>query len=61
VQDGAPTLARFNEPGGLSYARGALYVADTNNHAVRVVSLPDGQVTTLRIAGLCAPGVCLPG
>lgn len=59
--DGAASAARFAEPGGLSYAHGALYVADTNNHAVRVVSLPDGQVTTLRVAGLCAPGVCLPG
>jgi DNA-binding beta-propeller fold protein YncE len=61
AEDGSAAVARFSEPGGLSYAHGALYVADTNNHAVRVVSLPEGQVKTLRIAGLCAPGVCLPG
>ncbi|HEX8117564.1 MAG TPA: thioredoxin-like domain-containing protein, partial [Pyrinomonadaceae bacterium] len=30
------TRAEFYEPGGLSIARGKLYVADTNNHAVRV-------------------------
>ncbi len=60
-ENGTAQEARFAEPGGLSYARGALYIADTNNHAVRVISLPDGQVSTLRIVGLCAPGLCLPG
>src|SRR5918993_3228426 len=33
----------FYEPGGLSYAGGKLYVADTNNHAVRVVDARTGQ------------------
>jgi sugar lactone lactonase YvrE len=60
-KDGASSEAQFAEPGGLSYARGALYVADTNNHAVRVITLPDGQVTTLHVTGLCAPNLCLPG
>ena len=31
--DGEVDLAQFDEPGGLSYADGILYVADTNNHA----------------------------
>src|SRR5262249_61397741 len=60
-EDGTPLMARFREPGGLSYAKGRLFVADTNNHAIRVLTLPSGQVTTLAIAGLCAPGICLPG
>jgi hypothetical protein len=45
----------FYEPGGLSFARGKLYVADTNNHAVRVVDLSTKQTTTLRIDGLRPP------
>jgi thiol-disulfide isomerase/thioredoxin len=30
---------RFDEPSGLSAARDVLYVADTNNHAIRVIDL----------------------
>ena len=45
----------FYEPGGLSTARGKLYVADTNNHAVRVVDLATKQTTTLRMQGLQPP------
>jgi thiol-disulfide isomerase/thioredoxin len=51
--DGA--LASFYEPAGLSVARGKLYVADTNNHAVRVVDLASRQTTTLVIRGLQPP------
>ena len=60
-EDGPPLKARFREPSGLSYARGKLYVADTNNSAVRVLTLPDGSVSTLTFPTLCAPGICLPG
>lgn len=60
-EDGAAALARFREPSGLSYARGHLYVADTNNHRIRMVALPDGATTTLALPDLCAPGICLPG
>ncbi|HYN86331.1 MAG TPA: thioredoxin-like domain-containing protein [Pyrinomonadaceae bacterium] len=52
-RDGAD--GSFYEPGGLSVARGRVYVADTNNHAVRVVDLRTRQVSTLRIEGLSAP------
>ncbi|HEX7957772.1 MAG TPA: hypothetical protein VF508_12550, partial [Pyrinomonadaceae bacterium] len=45
----------FYEPGGLAVARGRLYVADTNNHAVRVVDLSTKQTTTLLIRGLEPP------
>ncbi|HJQ79517.1 MAG TPA: NHL domain-containing thioredoxin family protein, partial [Lacipirellulaceae bacterium] len=48
--------ATFNEPAGISAAGGMLYVADTNNHAVRVMELAAPYpVTTLRIEGLSAP------
>jgi len=45
----------FYEPGGLSVANGMLYVADTNNHAVRVIDLKTKQTSTLRIKGLEPP------
>jgi thiol-disulfide isomerase/thioredoxin len=43
------------EPGGLSIANNRLYVADTNNHAVRVVVLKMKEMSTLRINGLEPP------
>lgn len=42
----------FFEPGGLSVAAGRLYVADTNNHAIRVVDLRTRQVRTLPLEGV---------
>lgn len=45
----------FYEPGGLSTAHGKLYVADTNNHAIRVVELVTGKTSTLAIRGLQPP------
>jgi len=47
--------AKFYEPGGLSIANGKLYIADTNNHAVRVVDLKTKQTSTLNIKGLQPP------
>lgn len=47
----------FYEPGGLSVANGILYVADTNNHAVRVIDLKTKQTSTLRIKGLEPPAM----
>ncbi len=49
------TSPSFYEPGGLSAANNKLYVADTNNHAVRVVDLKTKEVSTLRIKGLEPP------
>lgn len=45
----------FYEPGGLSIADGKLFIADTNNNAVRVVNLQTKEVSTLKITGLTAP------
>ena len=49
LADGAASQARFYEPGGLSATSTSLYIADTNNHAIRRVSLADGSTTTLEI------------
>ncbi|MBX7170086.1 MAG: redoxin domain-containing protein [Pyrinomonadaceae bacterium] len=46
---------QFYEPGGLSIANGKLFVADTNNQAIRVVDLQTKQVSTLKIEGLTSP------
>jgi DNA-binding beta-propeller fold protein YncE len=46
-RDGGPADAQFDEPGGLDYANGKLYVADTNNHAIRVIDLALQDVTTI--------------
>jgi sugar lactone lactonase YvrE len=54
--DGGPaTSARLNLPHGVAVdAAGDLYLADTNNHAVRKIAASDGKITTL--AGNGAPG-----
>jgi DNA-binding beta-propeller fold protein YncE len=52
--DGDRRAARFSEPSGVSAANGRLYVADTNSHAIRVVDLERGEVTTLALSGLAA-------
>ncbi|MGI8671034.1 MAG: thioredoxin-like domain-containing protein [Luteitalea sp.] len=47
--DGAAHLAAFYEPGGLCAAGDHVFVADTNNHAVRVVAAASADVATLDI------------
>ncbi|MBX3083658.1 MAG: redoxin domain-containing protein [Anaerolineae bacterium] len=49
-KDGKGAEAQFYEPGGLSYAAGKLYVADTNNNAIRVVDVATGEVSTVKFA-----------
>jgi thiol-disulfide isomerase/thioredoxin/sugar lactone lactonase YvrE len=44
----------FDEPGGISYAHGKLYIADTNNHLIRVADLKTKRVETLPLRGLDA-------
>jgi thiol-disulfide isomerase/thioredoxin len=45
----------FYEPGGLTVAGDKLYVADTNNHAIRVIDLKTKETKTLAIKGLQPP------
>jgi thiol-disulfide isomerase/thioredoxin/sugar lactone lactonase YvrE len=47
--------ASFYEPGGLAIAHDKLYVADTNNHAIRVVDLKTKETKTLQLKGLQPP------
>jgi DNA-binding beta-propeller fold protein YncE len=51
-EDGDLATARFWEPSGLSLAGSRLHVADTNNHAVRLIDLDAGRVKTLEIIGV---------
>jgi len=50
MQDG--DRATLNEPSGVSVAFGKLYIADTNNHLIRVVDLKTRRTETLQIKGL---------
>ena len=58
LHDGAGRLATFSEPSGLSFAifddgrEPLLYIADTNNHAIRVADLQADEVRTLELRGL---------
>ena len=44
--------ATLDEPGGVSVAFGKLYVADTNNHLIRVADLKTRRLETLQLKGL---------
>jgi len=55
LADGDGDRARFHEPGGLSIANGKLFVADTNNHAIRIVDLATRRVSTMTIEDLTPP------
>ncbi|HEX7004749.1 MAG TPA: thioredoxin-like domain-containing protein [Trueperaceae bacterium] len=47
-RDGSDPL--FYEPTGISAANGSLYIADANNHAIRVADLSTGEVSTLELS-----------
>lgn len=51
----ADAPAQFDEPAGIAYANGTVYVADTNNHLIRTINLATGSVGRLEIQGLTAP------
>ena len=55
ASSGACSRVSFYEPGGLAVAGDKLYVADTNNHAIRVVDLKTKQTKTLPMKGLQPP------
>jgi len=66
LTDGPLTEAQFDEPAGLSSAHGKLYVADTNNHVIRIVDLDRSQVSTFplqdahKLARSSAAAITLP-
>lgn len=49
LANGFGDMAQFCEPGGLSAANGFLYIADTNNHCLRLLDLDTNIVSTLDI------------
>jgi streptogramin lyase len=57
--DGPAETAAFRRPHGLCLQRGALYVADSGNHAIRRIDLRSGEVLTLLGSG--QPGPTSPG
>ena len=50
LEDGGLSIAQFYEPGGIDYADGKLYIADTNNHAIRVIDLETETVSTIEFS-----------
>ena len=56
LQDGPAETARFHHPHGLGLRDGTLYVADTENHALREITLESGQVSTIAGTGQKAHG-----
>ncbi len=58
--DGFLRTASFNQPQGLALSRDGerLYIADTENHLIRMVDLPTGQVST--VAGTGSKGTFPP-
>ena len=50
--DGPLLLAEFNEPGGLAFLNEKLYIADVNNHRIRVIDLSTKEVQTLELRGV---------
>jgi len=52
----ADAPAQFDEPAGIAFANGTIYVADTNNHLIRTINTATGSVGRLEIQGLAAPG-----
>jgi sugar lactone lactonase YvrE len=49
LRDGVGAGASFWEPGGLSVHEDKIYIADTNNHAIRVADISGRDVSTLSI------------
>jgi len=51
-QDGPGAAAKLAEPSGLSVAGDKLYIADTNNHLIRVADFATGEIGTLALSNL---------
>ena len=51
LKDGSRARAEFSEPGGLAVLGDQIFVADTNNHNIRVIDLKTEMVSTLELKG----------
>jgi NHL repeat-containing protein len=56
LADGAAERAAFQQPQGMATSGSMLYVADTENHAIRAIELASGFVTTVAGTGEQALG-----
>lgn len=50
--DGVAGMAMMDEPGGVDVAKGLVYMADSNNHLIRVFDPATGQLSTLTLTNL---------
>ncbi|MEE3182269.1 MAG: hypothetical protein VX288_10230, partial [Planctomycetota bacterium] len=57
LRDGKGLEAQFSEPSGFALTPGGkrLFIADTNNHAIRIAELETLEVSTLKLQGVPAP------
>ena len=56
LKDGPSAEAAFHDPHGMALMGNTLYVADTENHAIRAIDLEDGWVRTVAGTGQKAHG-----
>ena len=61
LMDGPASRAAFQQPQGMARSGSTLYVADTENHAIRSIDLDTGMVTTLAGTGEQASNAGLGG
>ncbi|MDA8345508.1 MAG: alkyl hydroperoxide reductase [Thermaerobacter sp.] len=59
--DGSAEQAQFNDPHGLFANTRHVFVADSGNHAIRRIGLPQGGVTTIAGSGRLAQHLLPPG
>ena len=52
ANDGDALAASFDEPAGIAYWDGIVFVADTNNHLIRKIDVDQGTVETLELEGI---------
>jgi len=50
--DGPASSASLNEPSGLPFADAKMYIADANNHLIRIYDMKSGLVSTMEWKGL---------
>jgi thiol-disulfide isomerase/thioredoxin len=62
LEDGEGLAARFSEPAGFALAPDGkrVYVADANNHAIRIVDLETRRVSTLKLESVPAAAPAVP-
>lgn len=46
---------RFDEPSGIHVQDDTIYLADTNNHVIRIIDIPTKKVRTLKVTGVDLP------